>query len=60
MLTFGLAVCLRMKGSWESSFDAKEVDERWPEFRDEQWAFIRHDWIGEAMVLNYHVQDDFR
>ena len=50
-----MAVCLRIEGSWEFLFDIKEVAERWPKSQSEQWASIQHDWIGEAIVPNYHV-----
>ena len=43
VLSFGLAVCLRMEGSWESLFDVKEVPKWWSELRDEKWTSIRYD-----------------
>ena len=42
ILLFGLAVYLRIEGSWKSLFDAKKVAEQWPEFWGEQLASIRY------------------
>ena len=36
VLSFGLAVYLKMEGSWEPLFDAKKVKERWSEFWGEK------------------------
>ena len=59
ILTFGLAVSLRVKRGGKPSFDTEEVAEQWPEFWDEQWASIGHNWVGQAVVPNYHVENDF-
>ena len=38
----GLAVSLRIKGSWESLFNAKKVAEQWSELGVENWALVGH------------------
>ena len=48
-----------MESRGEPPFDAKKVAKQWPELGGEQWAFIKNDWIKQAVMSNYHVEDDF-
>ena len=47
-----------MKSREKPLFDAKEIAEQWPELENKQQASIRNDWIRQAMVPNYHVEDN--
>ena len=47
-----------MESCREPPFDAKKVAEQWPELESEQQASIKNDWIWQAVVLNYYVEDD--
>ena len=39
-------------------FDAKKVAKQWPELGSKQQASIRNNWIEQAMVPNYYINDD--
>ena len=60
ILLFRLAVCLQVKSGGEPLLDAKEVAEQRPEFQGEKQPSIENDWIRQAVLPNYHVEDDFR
>ena len=58
VLLFCLAINLRIKSCREPPFDANKIAKQSPELGSEQQASIRNNWIGQAIVPNYHVKDD--
>ena len=48
-----------MESRREPPFDAEKVAKRWLELEGEQQAFIGNNWIGQAVMLNYLVKNDF-
>lgn len=49
-----------MEGGGKSAFDAKEATEQKPEFWSENWPAVTDNRVLEALLLYYHINNDFR
>ncbi len=49
-----------MEGGGKSAFDAKEVTEQKSEFWSENWPAVTDNRVWEALLLYYHIINDFR
>ena len=58
LLPLYLAVGLGMEGGRKLLLDPKRITKQWPKLWGKQQAFIRHNWVRQAVVPDYHVEND--
>ena len=59
VLPLSLAVGLRLEGGREPPFDTQKVAQGGPELGREYWASVADNRLGETLVSNYNIEDNF-
>ena len=59
VLPFSLAIALRVEGIRELLFDAQEVAQGGPKLEREYWAAVANNGVGQTVMSNYNIEDNF-
>ena len=59
ILLLSLAVGPKMESGRELSFDAQELVQGRPELKHEYWAAVADNGVGQTVVSNYNIEEDF-
>ena len=55
ILTFDLAVCLKIEDCGQSLLTSKQIIKQWPEFQIEKWTLVGNNKVWKVVVLYYHI-----
>lgn len=48
-----------IKDYWKAPLNVKDITKQKPKLLNEQWALIDYNKIKKAMILNYHIENNF-